>query len=130
MSSFEKALTVFMAAFDESGQAGDRSKVLARRGGIGIHLDVVPLSDRDAELEGVDRIEAETFAEQRSVAIDLLDAQVLEIEDFNEQLLEFLLQAIHPMKYPVTTLAGVAKLDVAPPRSAAPPRPGNHARVR
>src|SRR6185503_7323182 len=95
ISSRDRTLAVTMTAVNEAGQVCDRREVLARDFGVGVHLDVVFLADRDAELERVDRVEPETVAEQRRLAIDVIDADVLEIEDLNEQPFELLLQLLH-----------------------------------
>src|SRR5688572_10616845 len=63
--------------------------------GVSVHAHAVLASNRDAKLEGVDRIQAEPIAEERRFAIDLIDSDVFQIQDLDQQVLELLFQGIH-----------------------------------
>mgnify|MGYP003694274161 CR=1 FL=1 len=63
-----------------------------------LQLEPVFLVQRDAELEGVDRIEAEAvLGEQRRVVADVLGLQVLEVQRVDHQDLQFTQKLVHSL---------------------------------
>jgi hypothetical protein len=52
-----------MTIADEPGQIGDGREVLARGRRIAVDLDIVFLADRYADLESIDRVQPQSFAE-------------------------------------------------------------------
>ena len=57
--------------------------------GVGVYLDAVGFLNRQAQLQGVNRIEPQAFAEQGLVVADVLGADVFEAEGVDDQLLDF-----------------------------------------
>ncbi|APC19975.1 hypothetical protein BME99_02640 [Pseudomonas protegens] len=57
--------------------------------GVGVDLDAVLLLDRQAQLQGIHRVQAEAFAEQRLVVADVLGTDVFEAQGVDDQQFDF-----------------------------------------
>src|SRR5262245_16409383 len=103
--SRDKMLTAAtIAVSDETREVRDRRKMLTRGLRVRVHLHVVLLANGYAKLERVDGIEPQAFAEQRRLTIDLLHADVFEIQNVNEQFFQLLLQLSHSTGSPSPAL--------------------------
>ena len=78
--------------------------MVAHRLRICVHTDPVLAPNRNTELERVDRIQSQAVAEQRSLAVDLLDRNVLQVQDLDEKVLELLFHGIHSNESPCLAL--------------------------
>lgn len=80
---------------DETRQGFHRPEMFAVVRRTRVKLDPETLLHRDPELERIDRVESQTVTEQRRSRIDLLSLDVLQVERFDDQQLEFLDQRVH-----------------------------------
>jgi hypothetical protein len=70
---------------DERRKARHVGEVIAGVLGVGVDLDAVLFLDRQAQFQGVYRIQAQAFAEQRLIVADIVDADVFEAQGLDDQ---------------------------------------------
>ena len=66
----------------------------ARVGIPGFEQNGELLLDGDSQLEGVDRVEPQPVAEQRGFGVDVLGAQVFEVERLDDHLFDLVFQVV------------------------------------
>ncbi|MNG36413.1 hypothetical protein D3C84_1234330 [compost metagenome] len=68
--------------------------------GLGIDLDAEAFLQRQPQLEGVHRVQAEALAEQAEVGGDVFGRHVFEAEGVDDQVLNLVLQIAHLRRAP------------------------------
>src|SRR5262245_13665263 len=100
MSSRDSIGPAFRLHPHEFREAADRRKMRLHLVGDGVDLEAIALAQRNADLEGVDRIETEAFAKEPLLAVDVLDAKVLELQHLYDQRLDIVFEFIHEQAVP------------------------------
>src|ERR1051325_4871144 len=100
MSSRDSIGPAFRLHAHELRKAPDRREMRLHFVGDGVDLEAVALAQRDADLEGIDRIETEALAEEPFLAVYILDAKILKLQHLDDQGLKIVFDFIHEQAVP------------------------------